>query len=618
MDKFRFRRVLVQGLHIPGVPRASGQCKSSFAKTRDMKGYWRQRSWIIVGFFGVVATLAAGVWTYGYRQALDQLGLRAEADLALASDRLSTQLQIYQELAVLTATHPGLRGLDNSPEMQAQANTLMVAIADKTGALDVAFADRNGRVLAAAQGLAGQDLSQTPYFERALQGALGTHHEVMPQTGRRAYFYAAPAFEPDGPVRGVLIVVADLEDVEQTWRGSLPPVFFTDDTGEVFISNRPELLFWQREVGQIGLGPATGDAPAFASVDVGEHEIWQLNWGPHVPRAGLHTTVSLPQIGMTGEIIVDVAPAARIAGLQAAALAALCLAFGALLFLASERRRALALANADLESRVADRTRVLQDTNVQLRREVTEREEAEAALKRAQADLVQAGKLSALGQMSAGISHELNQPLMAIQQFADNGAAFLDRGRSEKAGENLGRISDMAARMARIIKNLRAFARNESEPMGKVDLVHVIDTVVELTATHLNAEGVALHWSRPLTPVYAWGGEVRLGQVFVNLINNAVDAMADADNKQIEIAVHGGDRLQVMVSDTGPGIEEPEKIFDPFYSTKAVGSSEGMGLGLSISYGLVQSFGGNIRGANTDQGAVFTVELEPFGKEQAA
>lgn len=579
---------------------------------------WQRRG-VILGFALAVAAVTAGVWNYGYRQALDQLAQQAEADLALASDRLSTQLQIFQEQAVLIAEHPALEGIESDPARQDAAQVLLLEVADKTGALDVAYADRAGRVVAAAQMVAGPDLSADPAFRRAMQGALGTGHGVLPGLGRRAYVHAAPAFSADGAVRGALIVTSDVEDVEQTWRGSLPAVLFTDASGEVFISNRPELLFWRRAPGGAGLIPASGETPPFDSRLVGGHEIWELGWGPYLPERGLHLEVDLPVINMTGEIIVDVAPARRIATLQAATLAAVFLAFGALLFLTTERRRALALANAELEGRVEVRTRELSAANAQLRREVAERLEAEAALKRAQADLVQAGKLSALGQMSAGISHELNQPLMAIQQFADNGAAFMDRGKTEKAGENLGRISEMAARMARIIRNLRAFARNESEPMGRVDLGRVIAASVELTEARLRGEGVELDWQAPEAPVLAWGGDVRLGQVFVNLINNAVDAMEGCADKRITIRLQPGERLVVTVADTGPGIADPEKIFEPFYSTRAVGSSEGMGLGLSISYGLVQSFGGNIRGANAPGGgAVFTVELENWTGEKAA
>ena len=558
------------------------------------------------GFLLAVAALSLAVWSYGYRQALDALAERSAADLALASDRVSTQLQVYQELAVLTSEHPVLADLA-SPAARAAGAALLRSVADKTAALDVFFAAEDGRVLAAAEGVAGASVAEQDYFRRAMQGALGTGHGVLRPEGKRAYFYAAPAFSADGKVRGALVVVADVEDVEQTWRGSLPAVFFTGGTGEVFIANRTELLFWRQ---------GEGSPEVMRRALYGGHEIWSLQGSPYLPQQALHLSVQLPVIGMTGEILVDVSPARRLAALQAAAVAAACLAFGAMLFFVMERRRTLAEANVVLESRVEERTRALSAANLQLRHEVHERMEAEAALKRAQEELVQAGKLSALGQMSAGISHELNQPLMAIQQYAENGSAFLERGKAERTGENLGRIADMAARMARIIKNLRAFARNESEPVGRVDLVKVLEDAVELTQARLRECSVRLDWApQPRGELFVRGGEVRLTQVFVNLINNAVDAMLDQEERLIRIGISDGARLAVTVSDIGPGLKAPEKVFEPFYSTKAVGSSEGMGLGLSISYGLVQSFGGNIRGANTGEGAEFTVELEPWTAE---
>jgi len=290
--------------------------------------------------------------------------------------------------------------------------------------------------MVSAHGLLGPDLSTTNYFRRAMQGALGRDHGVMQPLNRRAYYYAAPAFGDDGQVRGALVVVADVEDVEWDWRGSNPAVFFTDQRGQVFISNRSELIFRTGLSGRGGLNPANGAQLPFSATNVGSHEIWQIDWGPYSPRRALHLTRDLPVVGLIGGVLVDVAPARRLAGLQVATVAAICLAFGALLYLATVRRRTLAEANAVLESRVAARTRDLSDTNAQLRREVTERQEAEAALTQAQADLVQAGKLSALGQMSAGISHELNQPLMAIRSFAENGAQYLERGQVDVAGED--------------------------------------------------------------------------------------------------------------------------------------------------------------------------------------
>jgi two-component system C4-dicarboxylate transport sensor histidine kinase DctB len=583
-----------------------------------MTGPKLHRGWIVLAFVLAVAALAGGVWRYGYLQALDQLAQRARADLALASDRLGSQLQVYQELAVLMADHPALDGLDD-PARRSAADDLLRSVADKTGALDVMFAATDGRVLAAAQPVAGRTLSRDAAFRRAMQGALGSDHGIQRPMDERAYYYAAPAFGPDGRVRGALVVVADVENIEQTWRGDTPAVFFTDQAGEVFISNRSELLFWTRKPGAAGLVPADGGARPFRADMAGRHEIWNLDWGPYLPRRALHLVRELPVIGLIGEVLLDVAPARRLAGLQAAALAAICLAFGALLFLATERRRTLAQANAVLEARVAKRTEALQETNVQLRREVAERQEAEAALKQAQSDLVQAGKLSALGQMSAGISHELNQPLMAIRSFAKNGRAYLDRGRTADADANLARIVELARRMGRIIKNLRAFARQESVAAGRVDLVAVLDDVIELTGSRLRQDGIVLAYDRPTRPVWVRGGEVRLGQVFVNLVTNAADAMAASADKRLTIDIGQSEGPAVSVRDTGPGIDMPDKVFDPFYTTKEVGAAEGMGLGLSISYGIVQSFGGDIRGFNVPGGgAEFVVRLEHWRAEQAA
>lgn len=569
------------------------------------------RALIILAFLLSVAGLSLTIWRYGLAQALDQVSLRAASDLELASDRLSTQLQRYQELAVLMADHPVLTALE-TPVARSAASALLLEAADKTAALDVIYADTQGRVRAAAHGIMGSDLSATPQFQRALQGALGSGHGLVGPLSERAYVYAAPSFSPSGAVTGALIVAVDVEDVEQTWRGSNPAVFFTDVRGEVFISNRSELLGWQRPPGEPGLIPQGDVTAPFAARYVGPHEIWQIGWGPYLPERALHMVRDLPVIGLTGEVLVDIDPARRLAALQAAVVAAVCLAFGALLILATERRRALARANTVLESRVEARTQALRDTNTQLRREISERQEAEAALKQAQADLVQAGKLSALGQMSAGISHELNQPLMAIQSFADNGTQFLKKGDVTAASDNLGRIAGLAHRMGRIIRNLRAFARQEAEAVARVDIIAVLESAFELTQARMSHDDIAFEWNAPKGPLWVKGGEVRLGQVFVNLINNAADAMVESPERAVRVDVRNqGDSVIIDVTDTGPGIAAPEKIFEPFYSTKEVGASEGMGLGLSISYGLVQSFGGAIRGRNRDdaQGAIFTVEL---------
>lgn len=568
--------------------------------------------------------LAWGVYSWGYASALVPLRERGEADLALTADRLTGELQRYQDLAVLMARHPDLARLIGmelrDPGSRQRANQLLLEAADRTTALNLAYFSPRGQLLAEARPLDLPQQSLVAFrdgaiFQRALTGALGEGIGLYPPRGVRSYIFAAPTFSPGGGVTGVLVVAVDIDHLENVWRGERPAVFFTDRRSQVFITNRSEFLYWQ--FGREALQPPEG-APVPVEVQtLSGMQVWRAEMSAYVPNPALHLVRDLPQVSMTASALIDVAPAQRLAGLQAALAALVVLAFGAFFYWATERRQVLARSNAQLETRVAERTAELSGANLALRREVAERQEAEAALKKAQADLVQAGKLSALGQMSAGISHELNQPLMAIGQFAENGALLLERGKTEAAAGNLDRIAQLSGRMGRIIRNLRAFARQESEPVRRIDVVTVVETALEMTEARLAKDGIALDWVRPKGPVFALGGDVRLAQVLVNLITNAADAMSGAGERRLGLSVSGDPVPTIRVTDTGPGIAQPERIFDPFYSTKEVGAGEGMGLGLSISYGLVQSFGGVIRGRNRAEaggpsGAEFTVELEPW------
>ncbi|WP_297774116.1 ATP-binding protein [uncultured Roseovarius sp.] len=575
---------------------------------------------IVVPFLFAVIVITGIVWHYGYRQTLAEQSRRGTADMALVLGGLVSDLQRYRDQAVALADHPTLTTLTrpSGRHEERTAQRLLMTSADRTGASGLYYVDPQGDLLAGTSLRLPDNLRASAPFLRAMDGALGTAHSMSADGARRIFQFAAPSFGPDGKVRSALIAIADAENVEFGWRGLTTAVFLVDDTGRVFMSNRSELLGWRKLPEDTILAPPAGAVIPFDRQTFGEHEIWHIDLGPYLPRRGLQVSQPLPRIGMTGAALVDVAPARRIAAIQAGAVAVVLLFFGSLLFLAQERRRTLARANAQLEGRVAERTATLTRTNRILRREVRERQEAEAALKRAQDELVQAGKLSALGKMSAGISHELNQPLMAIRQFAANGGAFLQRGTPDKAAENLSRIDEMAHRMSRIIRNLRAFVRNENEPVTRVDMVQVIETALEMTAARLRDDGITVNWQAPPAPIWVAGGEVRLGQVLLNLITNAADAMAQSAERCLTISLTPGTPVVLQLSDTGPGIEEPEKIFDPFYSTKLIGDGDGMGLGLSISYGLVQSFGGQITGRNTQSGAEFTVALEPWTEQTEA
>ena len=572
---------------------------------------------VVLAFLVATLSFAGAVWHFAAREALDRLAERGQADLRLAGDRLTAQLQGYRQTAVLMADHPAVVALAlRHGGNRAAAAALLARVADTTGSLDLVLVDPAGQVLAAAHEAAAW-LPMTPDLIRAGHGALGFSHRVDLRSGRRIFSFAAPIFAPEGPVAGALILRLDVEELEAPGRGDAMPVWFSDELGVIFVTNRDEMRFR-------GFGAESKDVGAFYPAGIplpplemrgaalAGHRVWTVEGGPYLPARALMLTRNLPVIEMSGTGLVDAGPALRYAGLQAVAAAALVVGFGAVLLALATRRRALAIqlateaeANAALEARVADRTRALRAANDQLTR--------------AQAELVQAGKLSALGQMSAGISHELNQPLMAIRSFAENAGLYLERGRLPEVGQNLERINELARRMGRIIKNLRAFARQENEPVSRVDLAAVVEASLDLMAGKLAQVGVTLQWTPPDSPVWVRGGEVRLQQVVVNLVSNAADAMEGRALRILEIAItRGPERVRLTLADTGPGIAEPERIFDPFYTTKEVGHSEGMGLGLSISYGLVQSFGGAITGQNRAagagvSGAVFTVDLVAAG-----
>jgi two-component system C4-dicarboxylate transport sensor histidine kinase DctB len=295
------------------------------------------------------------------------------------------------------------------------------------------------------------------------------------------------------------------------------------------------------------------------------------------------------------------------------------LAGGALFFMQSrvrarEHQQRRDKANAlRLERRVRDRTHELTMTNRKLEREIAERLAAEAQLVRAQEELVQAEKLAAIGQMSATLAHEYNQPLAAIRGYADNANRFLERSNHDKVGSNLERIANLVDRLAALSKTLLAFARKPDAESGHASVNRAIRDAIQVTEMKADNSGVRIFWE-PGGDVEVCGEELRLSQVFVNLISNAIDACASSGGEiRLSRVVENG-KAKIFVRDNGQGIapEAITRIFDPFFTTKEVG--EGLGLGLSIAYNTIRDFGGWMTASNApDGGAEISVEL-PLSK----
>ena len=235
-----------------------------------------------------------------------------------------------------------------------------------------------------------------------------------------------------------------------------------------------------------------------------------------------------------------------------------------------------------------------------------------AVFRQTRDDLIQAAKLAALGQMAAGLSHELNQPLAAIRSHAHNSALLLERGRPEEARKAIGRIQALTTRAADLIAHLRRFARKPGVVLSPVPVGDTIETALSLFEPRFEAERVTLTRELPAGRLHVHAEDIRLEQVLVNLIANALDAVAGLENATIAIgARRTGHKVEIWVADSGPGIDRAhlERIFDPFFTTKPVGS--GLGLGLSLSYNIIKDLGGTLAVAETGPaGTRFLITLE--------
>ena len=261
---------------------------------------------------------------------------------------------------------------------------------------------------------------------------------------------------------------------------------------------------------------------------------------------------------------------------------------------------------------MAQRTADLQSANLRLQAEVSERERAERTLRYAQSELVQSGKLAAIGQMAAGVTHELNQPLAALQTFSDNTRVLLARGRIDDALDNLSTISDLVKRLGYITSQLKGFARRSDDGKQSASVRTAFAQTMLQLRTRQGSERLVLTEAWPVQDVLVPCNPIRLEQVFTNLVSNAIEAVAAPGEVQIAVAVRQeGDQVTIEVSDNGPGVPVSfiDRIFEPFYTTK----EQGLGLGLSISAGIVRAAGGALtvrnRTASEGGGAQFIISF---------
>lgn len=599
-------------------------------------------------FLLALATVAIVVYggAFATRAYLDQAASRGQTTLRLAVAVLRGQMSRYQSLPALIADHYDIQALLADPDnaqLRGRADAYLKEINGLLASSDIYVIRPGGETIAASNfdgpvSFVGENFSYRPYYQDAIQGRQGRFFALGTTSLKRGYYFSSPVTVAS-QIKGVVVFKVDIDAIEASWRSDDYEILVSDPEGIIFMTDRPDWLY-------AGLLPLTADRLArteasrrYANATLRELPITQASFsGGHrlmtvvsgeSPREYLVLAEPMPEAGWTVNVLLDTAPArAQAVTSIAAALLLLGLAVlaGAVLLQRRARlRERLDMqrsAQAELEQRVALRTADLALVNRQLETEVTERRATEQQLRQTQSELIQAGKLAALGQMSAALSHEFNQPLTAVKTYADNAAILIERNRVQEARDNVSRISSLADRMASISRHLRNFARKPNEQLGPVALADAVKDTLEIVAWRLKAARAEVVVDLGREPITVQGGQVRLQQVLVNLISNAADAIEGQADRRIELKarrVQG--KVRITIADNGPGIPDAiaPRIFDPFFTTKGVG--KGLGLGLSISYNIIKDFGGNLSVMNQPGGgALFTITLDsvPAPRREAA
>ncbi len=588
---------------------------------------------------GLALAVAAGRWAENAAiERLREAGAQRLQSYALGLENLLSKYDFLPGTLELNKDVIALLANQHDDGLRREVNTYLESMNRLSRATTIYIVNLQGMTQAASNwrlpdSFVGDNVAFRPYVRDAMIGKPGGFYGVGTTSREPGYFFAHGIYR-NGKMLGVAALKVNIEKLEASWVQGRDRVLLADANGVAILSSVPEWKY-----GTLApLAPAVRQElersrqfHSHSLKPIGYREVRTLDARASVvavdgaPGSGrmLRQALALRARDWQFVYFSDLGPADASAR-SAFIFACLSQALLAMLVLYARQRRRLGRqrlraredlqrAYDHLETMVAERTASLQQMTENLSAENLVRRKAEQQLRQAQSELVQAAKMAVLGQMSAGMTHELNQPLTALRTMADNARVLIERGRLPEASANLATISQLVARMGLITGQLRQFARKTDAtlPAQAVPVAAAITGALFLVERRVEQERVNFRMSMLDHDVHALCDSNRLEQVLVNLFTNALDAMQASEVRQLSVTVERtDDRVMIGVADSGPGVpaEIRAHLFEPFFTTKPQG--QGLGLGLAISEQIVREFGGLLRVETTPAGgARFIIEL---------
>lgn len=563
----------------------------------------KQETWtwaqilVRIGFLLLVLSTVLVIWLsnlYFTERFTRSTRVSAEKQISLYSGRIISEIQRSSIVPLLLSRDTTLvSALDTAD--YALASQRLISYQGEIGAKSVVLLDKDGRTVAATDRRElGTLLRDKPYFHEALR----QNDTVFTTTGvdeGPIQFFFSRRIESKQVVTGVILVEVDLDRLFDTWSGANATIIVTNSEGRIILST-------ERQFEHKTLAEALSANPprsAYERAIRATNEWSQTLSDSYVrgrPLYRLDTKIAFQGWQLSYLTSFD-AVRARVNGLLALEITAIAMIIALSFYILSRR----AIRQSFLFKAESEQLRAL---NERLSNEIAERERVEQNLRVAEQSLAQSSKLAALGEMSAAVSHELNQPLAAMRTYLAGAKLLIKRRRPDEALSSFQRIDDLISRMGAITKQLKSYARKGGDDLVRVDFRDAVNASLSLMAPQLSQMMVEISVTMPKKPVMVLADQVRLEQVIVNLLRNALDAMKSQEHRELDVVMIDGETARLYVRDNGTGIENLNELFEPFFTTKKPG--EGVGLGLAISSGIANDLGGRLLARNVKpQGAEF-------------